>query len=144
VFAARQRGAKVWAGVRGKYREDAAKLGVDGVVALEDDAEIAGLPALDGIANTVVGDAVQKLIGKLKAGGKIGSAVGEPTDAKQRGFVVKAILTHDDSKRLGELAQAVADGELIVPIAKRFPLAEASAAHELAEMGATGKVVLVP
>jgi NADPH:quinone reductase-like Zn-dependent oxidoreductase len=143
VWAAQARRAKVWAGVRGKYRDDAAKLGVDGVVALEDDAEIAGLPALDGIANTVIGDAVQKLIGKLKAGGKIGSVVGEPTDAKARGFVVRALLTHDDSKRLGEMAQAVADGALVVPIAKRFPLAEAGAAHEMAETGATGKVLLV-
>jgi NADPH:quinone reductase-like Zn-dependent oxidoreductase len=144
VWAAKARGAKVWAGVRGKYRGEAEKLGVDGVVALEDDADIAGLPALDGIANTVIGDAVQKLLGKLKGGGKIGSAVGEPTDAKQRGFAVKAILTHDDPKRLGELAQAVAEGRLDVPIAKRFPLEEAAAAHELAEIGATGKVLLVP
>jgi NADPH:quinone reductase-like Zn-dependent oxidoreductase len=38
----------------------------------------------------------------------------------------------------------VADGQLAIPIAKRFPLAEASAAHELAEAGAAGKVLLVP
>ncbi|HEY7370617.1 MAG TPA: NADP-dependent oxidoreductase [Polyangia bacterium] len=144
VWAAKARGAKVWAGVRGKYRDEAAKLGADGVVALEDDAEVAGLPALDGVANTVIGDAVQKVLGKLKAGGKVGSVVGEPTDAKQRGFAVKAIVTHDDSKRLSELAQAVADGRLAVPIAKRFPLEQAAAAHELAEIGATGKVLLVP
>ncbi len=36
-------------------------------------------------------------------------------------------------KRLGELAQAVAEGKLVIPIASRFPLAEAAAAHELAE-----------
>src|SRR4029077_19513288 len=48
VFAAKARGAKVWAGVRGKYRAEAAKLGADGVIALDDDAEIAKLPALDG------------------------------------------------------------------------------------------------
>ena len=144
VFAAKARGAKVWAGVRGKYRAEAAKLGVDGVVALEDDAEISKLPTLDGIANTVFGDAIQKVLGKLKPGGKIGSAAGEPAGAKERGFAVKAILTHDDAKRLGELAQAVADGKLAVPIAKRFPFAEVRAAHELAESGAGGNVLLVP
>jgi NADPH:quinone reductase-like Zn-dependent oxidoreductase len=52
-------------------------------------------------------------------------------------------MTHDDPKRLGELAQAVADGKLVIPIAKRFPLAEARAAHELAEAGVAGKVLLL-
>lgn len=144
VFAAKARGAKVWAGVRGKYRAEAARLGADGVVALEDDAEIARLPALDGIANTVFGDAIQKVLGRCKPGGKIGSVAGEPAGAKERGFIVKAILTHDDARRLGELAKAVADGALVVPIAKRFPFAEAAAAHALAESGAGGKVLLVP
>jgi len=119
------------------------KLGADGVVALDDDAEIAKLPTLDGIADTVGGETMQKLLAKLAPGGKIGSVVGPPAGAKERGFVVRALVTHDDSKRLGELAQAVADGKLSIPIAKRFPLAEARAAHELAEKGADGKVLLL-
>ena len=57
--------------------------------------------------------------------------------------MVKTMLTHDDNKRLAELAQAVADGKLVVPIARRFPLAEAAAAHALAEKGADGKVLLL-
>jgi len=144
VFAAQGRGAKVWAGVRGKYRAEAAKLGADGVIALDDDAEIAKLPPLDAIASTAGGDVIQKLLGKLKPGGKIGSVTGEPAGARERGFAVKAILTHDDAKRLGDLAQAVADGKLAVPIAKRFPFAEIAAAHAFAESGAGGKVLLVP
>jgi NADPH:quinone reductase-like Zn-dependent oxidoreductase len=144
VFTAKARGAKVWAGVRGKYRAEATRLGGDGVVALDDESEVAKLPPLDGIANTIAGDAIQNLLAKLKPGGKIGSVAGEPAGAKERGFAVKSILTHDDPKRLAELAQAVADGQLAIPIAKRFPLAEASAAHELAEAGAAGKVLLVP
>ncbi len=143
VFAAKARGATVWAGVRGKYKAEAAKLGAAGVVAMDDDADIAKLPMLDGIANTVYGDAIDKVLGKLKPGGKIGSAAGEPAGAAGRGFVVKAFMTHDDPKRLGELAQAAADGKLVVPIAARFPLAEARAAHELAEAGAVGKVLLL-
>jgi NADPH:quinone reductase-like Zn-dependent oxidoreductase len=143
VFAAAARGAKVWAGVRGKYKAEAAELGVAGVVALDDDTDIAKLPQLDGIANTIFGDAIEKLLAKVKPGGKIGSAVGEPSGAKERGLVVRSFLTKNDPKRLGELAQAVADGKLAVPIAKRFPLAEARAAHELAESGAAGKVLLL-
>ena len=145
VFAAVARGAKVWAGVRGKYRDQAAELaGLAGVVALDDDADVAKLPPLDGIANTIFGDTIQKLLPKVRAGGKIGSVVGEPSGAKERGLVVKAFMTHDDAKRLGELAQAAADGELVVPIARRFPLADARAAHELAESGGVeGKVLLL-
>ncbi len=143
VYAAKARGAKVYAGVRGKQRAEALKLGADGVVALDDDAELAKLPTLDGIADTVGGETIQKLLAKLAPGGKIGSVVGPPPGAQERGFVVRAFLAHDDSKRLGELAQAVADGKLSIPIAKRFPLAEARAAHELAEKGADGKVLLL-
>ena len=143
VFAAKARGAKVWAGVRGKHVAAAKKLGADGVVALDDAADVAKLPVLDGVANTIGGDAIQPLLAKLKPGGKIGSVVGEPAGAAARGFVVRAFLTHDDPKRLAELAQAVADGQLEIPIAKRFPLAEARAAQDLAEAGADGKVLLL-
>jgi NADPH:quinone reductase-like Zn-dependent oxidoreductase len=143
VFAAKGRGAKVWAGVRRAHAAEAKTLPADGVVALDDAGDVAKLPVLDGIANTIPGDAIQPLLAKLKPGGKIGSVVGEPAGAAARGFVVRAFLTHDDAKRLGELAQAVADGKLAIPIAKRLPLAEAAAAHALAEAGAAGKVLLL-
>ncbi|HEX3901573.1 MAG TPA: NADP-dependent oxidoreductase [Polyangia bacterium] len=143
VFAAKGRGAKVYAGVRARQKTEAAKLGADAVVALDDDGEIAKLPTLDGIADTVSGETIQKLLAKLKPGGKIGSVLGEPPGAKEKGFVVRAFMTRSDPKRLGELAQAVADGRLVIPIAKRFPLAEAAAAHELAETHVGGKLLLL-
>jgi NADPH:quinone reductase-like Zn-dependent oxidoreductase len=143
VFVARARGAKVYAGVRGAQKGAAAQLGADAVVALDDAAALAQLPPLDGIADTVGGDTTQKLLEKLKPGGTIGSVVGEPAGAKQRGFVVRAFLAHWDAKRLAELAQAVADGKLVIPIAKRFPLAHAAEAQKLAEKGAGGKVLLI-
>ena len=143
VYAAKQRGAKVHAGVRARHRAEAAKLGADAVVAIDDDKEIAGLPPLDGIADTVGGETLQKLLARLKPAGKVGTVLGEPAGAKERGFQVKAFLAHSDPKRLRELAQAVADGKLVVPIAKRFPLAEAAAAHELGEKHVDGKVLLV-
>ena len=89
------------------------------------------------------GETIQKLLAKLKPGGKLGSVLGEPAGAKEKGFVVKAFMTHADTKRLGELAQAVADGKLQIPIARRFPLAEAAAAHETAERGVNGKILLL-
>lgn len=144
VFVAKARGATVWAGVRGTQRAAAAELGADGVVALDDDAELAALPALDSIADTVGGQTIARLLAKLKPGGVIGSIVGEPAAAKERGFIVNAMLTRPDSKRLAELARSVADGKLVIPIAKKLPLSEAGQAQSLAQKGAGGKVVLVP
>ncbi len=143
VFAAKARGARVLAGVRAKYRAEAEGLGADGVAIIDDDGAIAKLPALDGIADTVSGETIQKLLAKLRPGGKLGSVLGEPAGAKEKGFAVKAFMTHADPKRLGELAQAVAGGKLQIPIARRFPLAEAAAAHEAAERGVNGKVLLL-
>jgi NADPH:quinone reductase-like Zn-dependent oxidoreductase len=143
VYVAKARGAKVYAGVRRKQKAEAAKLGADVVVALDDADELGPLPQFDAIADTVGGETIQKLLAKVKSGGTIGSVVGEPAGAKERGLIVRGMLTHSDPKRLGELARAVADGRLVIPIARRFPLARAGEAQKVAEAGAGGKVVLI-
>jgi NADPH:quinone reductase-like Zn-dependent oxidoreductase len=142
VFTAISRGAKVWAGVRGTQKVEATRLGVEGVAALDDDAEVDRLPKLDAIADTVGGPTTQKLLGKVKGGGSVGSVVGEPTGAKERGLVVRAFMAHADRKRLSEMAQAAAEGKLVVPIATRMPLAAIREAQRLGEKGAGGKIVL--
>jgi NADPH:quinone reductase-like Zn-dependent oxidoreductase len=144
VYSAKMRGAKVWAGVRASQREEAAELGADGVVALDDDADWETLPTLDAIADTVGGETIQKLYGKLKPGGTIGSILGDPPNAHARGFVVRAFMAHPDSVTLARYAAAVADGKLVIPIARKMPLAEAREAQTLAEKKhPRGKVVLV-
>jgi NADPH:quinone reductase-like Zn-dependent oxidoreductase len=143
VFAAKARGARVYAGVRRNQKGEAARLGADGVVALDDAGEVDQLTPLDAIADTVGGDATKAVLGKVKAGGRIGSVVGEPPGAKERGLTVRPMLTHPDPRRLAELAQAAARGKLIIPIARRFPLAQIREAHQLAERGAGGKVLLI-
>ncbi len=143
VFAAKARGAKVWAGVRSTQRTAAATLGADGIVALDDDADIARLPRLDAIADTIGGPTLAKLFGKLKTGGTIGSVVGEPTGAVSRGFIVRGGMTHADPERLASLASAVAEGKLVIPVAKRLPLAQAREAQTLAEGHSGGKVILI-
>ncbi len=142
VYAAKARGAKVWAGVRGRQKSEAAKLGVEGVVAIDDEAEIATLPLLDAVADTVNGGTITLLLQKVKPGGTIGSVLGEPAGAKARGLTVRAIHSHPDSQRLAQLGESMARGELVIPISKRFPLAEAREAHKLAEHGGGGKVLL--
>jgi len=140
----RQRGARVFAGVRSSQLDEAKSLGVDSVVALDDEAALAALPELDCVADTVGGETLSKLLPKIKGNGIIGSVVGEPPGARERGLMVSAIMTHPDHARLTHLAAAVAAGSLEIPIAKRFPLAEAPAAHALAEHGGVGKVLLIP
>jgi NADPH:quinone reductase-like Zn-dependent oxidoreductase len=143
VFVAKANGARVWAGVRGAQEVEAAKLGADGVVSLDSDAEVAKLPLLDAIADTVGGPTLARAFGRLKPGAIIGSVVGEPAGAKERGFVVRGGMTHPDAARLSALAQAVADGKLVIPIVKRLPLAQAREAQALAEHHAGGKVILM-
>jgi NADPH:quinone reductase-like Zn-dependent oxidoreductase len=144
VFVAKQRGARVLAGVRRKQLQEASQLGAAGVVALDDERALQQLESLDGIADTVGGETTEKLLPKVKAGGIIGSVVGEPKDAKARGLTVHAFLAKPDSRRLSELSVEVARGTLTVPIEKRFPLSEARAAQELAQAGGVGKVLLLP
>jgi NADPH:quinone reductase-like Zn-dependent oxidoreductase len=131
----------VIAGVRSRQREEAGQLGVD-VVALDDEAELQRLPRLDAIADTVGGETLQKLIAKVKPGGTVGSVLGEPPGAKERGLATPGLLVHPDSARLAGLAVAAAEGKLRIPIARRMPLADIRAAHTLAEHGAGGKIVL--
>jgi NADPH:quinone reductase-like Zn-dependent oxidoreductase len=144
VYAARKLGARVIAGVRAKQKAEAQKLGAEQVVALDDEGEISRLPDLDAVADTVGGETIAKLLPKIRKGGSIGSVVGEPAGAKGRDLRVKAMLTHPDSKRLRELAEAVARGELDIRVEKTFPLAQAGEAHRFAEKGGVGKVLLVP
>jgi NADPH:quinone reductase-like Zn-dependent oxidoreductase len=142
IFVAKSHGAKVWAGIRAAQKANAKKLGADGIVAIDDDADIRNLPQLDSIADTVGGPAVERLYGKLKPHGTIGSVVGEPPGAKERGFVVHTMLTHPDAVRLAQLARAVMNEKFTIPIARKLPLSEAAEAQGLAHKGAGGKVVL--
>ena len=53
------------------------------------------------------------------------------------------MVVQTDARRLAELAQDVADGSLVIPIAKTFPLTAIEEATRLAERGgADGKIVL--
>jgi NADPH:quinone reductase-like Zn-dependent oxidoreductase len=144
VFVAKARGAWVIAGVRTAQKEAAAALGANEVVGLDDDTDLARLAPIDALADTVGGAVVERVLGKLKPGGTVGTVLAPPAGAAERGLVARPMMTHSDSKRLGELAQEVADGKLAIPIAKRLPLAQAADAHRLAEEGhPSGKVLLV-
>ncbi len=143
VYAARALGARVIGAVRGRQLADAKKLGVDGVVALEDLDAVGRLGPLDAVADTIGGDAVVGLVPRVKPGGIWASVVGAPNGANERGIKVHDIQTRPDSTRLSALAQALSVGELMIPIAQRFALGQIREAHRAVEQGAPGKVLVL-
>jgi NADPH:quinone reductase-like Zn-dependent oxidoreductase len=142
VFAAKARRVKVWAGVRRSQKDGAEALSVDGAVALDDEADSRRLPLLDGIADTVGASATEKLLDRVRRGGVIASVASEPTGAVERGIQVRHHWAHPDPARLAALVRAVAEGALVIPIAKRFSLAQIREAQRFAEAGAAGKVIV--
>ena len=84
VHVALKHGAHVIAGVKSSQRDEAAKLGADRIVALDDDKDIATLRDLDAIADTVNGETIAKLLPAIKPGGVLGSVLGEPKAAAGR------------------------------------------------------------
>jgi NADPH:quinone reductase-like Zn-dependent oxidoreductase len=143
VYTAKKLGARVIAGVRANQKEEARQLSVEQVAAIDDDAEIARLPQLDAIADTVNGETIAKLIPKIRSGGSLGSVLGEPPAAKGRDLHVRAIRAQPDARQLRAMAEAAARGELVIPVGKRLPLAQAREAQRLAEQGGSGKILLI-
>ncbi|RRA49446.1 NADP-dependent oxidoreductase [Acidipila sp. EB88] len=143
VHVAKQRGARVIAGVRSAQLEAAATLGAHQVVALDDAKELAHLHDLDAVADTIGGLVGEHSLKTLRDNGVYATVVEPPKHPPARGIRVEAMMAAPDASRLYELADEVARGGLVIPIAKSFPLCEVHQATELAESGkAGGKVVL--
>jgi NADPH:quinone reductase-like Zn-dependent oxidoreductase len=143
VFVAKSAGATVWAGVRTEQKGAARALNANHVVAIDDSGEIAALPTFDAVCDTVGGATIAALLPHLKSGGTLGSTLGEPAGAKERGVNVAAIMTRPDAARLAELATAAAEKRLVIPVQRTFPLAQGAEAVRLARQGG-GKVLLLP
>jgi len=145
VFAARERGARVIAGVLKKQLSGAANLGADQVMALDDEAAMKALAAVDVVANAVRGQTAEQLIGKVKAGGVFASVTGPPANAKEYPAVkVVPFVSRQDARTLHQMAEAVAAGKLAIPIDRTLPLKDAAEGHALVGQGGTGKVLLAP
>jgi NADPH:quinone reductase-like Zn-dependent oxidoreductase len=69
VFAAKDCGAVVIAGVLKEQLDSVKNLGADRVVALDDPAAFTDLQKVDVVANTVRGKTAEDLMGKVKEGG---------------------------------------------------------------------------
>jgi NADPH:quinone reductase-like Zn-dependent oxidoreductase len=144
VHVAKQHGAYVIAAVRASQRAGAAELKADQIVAVDDPQEIAGLQELDAVADTVGRDVIDRLLPRIKKGGILATVVGKPNSADGYDVQVHEVWSEPDAKRLQQLAAEIARGAFTIPIAKRLKLSEIRQAQELAEKGASGKVVLTP
>jgi NADPH:quinone reductase-like Zn-dependent oxidoreductase len=143
LHAAQRRGANVWAGVRSSQREQAEHLGASGIVLL-DQPDLGGeVPKFDAIADTVGGEVIQRLYEYLKPGATLGSVLGDPPDAKDRGLVVNSFTAQPDSAMLERYLGHVAEGRLVLPITAKLPLAQAREAHLLVEKKRIGGKVLL-
>ena len=127
VFTAKSLGAIVIAGVRKKQVEQAAALGADSVVAIDDPQAVSNLQPLDAVADTVNGATAESLIAKVKSGGIFASVLGPPRNSAQFPAVkVVPVYAHADAQALIQMAKAVIEGNLEIPIASKMPLKEAA------------------
>jgi NADPH:quinone reductase-like Zn-dependent oxidoreductase len=144
VCTAKDKGAKVIAGVRKGQLTEAKGLNADQVVALDDDAAFGALAPVDAVANTVRGVTSELLLNKVKDGGTYASVTGVPDSAKSRPSVrATAFVSKQDPKTLLHMAEAVGGGRLQIPISQKLPLKEAQQGHIAMEKGVAGKILLL-
>jgi NADPH:quinone reductase-like Zn-dependent oxidoreductase len=145
VHTAKKLGIKVIAGVRARQLAEARTLGVFDTVAIDDDAAIAALALVDGVADTVGGETAAKLFGKVKNGGNFGYASVFPDGVAQRNasVTVTRVYARPDASKVREFADDIRDGKFLLPISWRMPLREAGAAHALMQRGGAGKIILI-
>lgn len=145
TFTAKELGAVVIAGVRGRQLEAAQDIGADRVIALDDESALDALEPVDVVANTVRGRTAQQILGKVRPGGVFASVTGAPAGAQDYPSIrVVAFVSKQDAKALQHLAQSAAAGKFNIPIDRRLPLKDAAVGHATVEQGGTGKVLLLP
>ena len=144
VYVAKKAGAIVIAGVRKSQLKQAAELGADEVLALDDDTAMQKVGLLDAVADTVNHDTAEKLLAKVKQGGVFASVLGPPANAKMHPTVrIESVQAVPDAAMLRTLAEDVAAGRFRIPIDRMMPLQDAAKAHAAAEKGGIGKVLLL-
>ncbi|WP_263382910.1 NADP-dependent oxidoreductase [Granulicella arctica] len=144
VWTAKKAGATVIAGVRKKQLKEAAEIGADEVLALDDDEAMEKLGFIDAVADAVGGETAEMLIGKVKQGGIFASVVGLPSNAKMHPTVhVELVRAKPDVAALETLAADVLAGKFKIPIDRMIPLEDAGEGQAAAEKGGIGKVLLV-
>lgn len=143
AWAAKGLGCRVIVAVRDAYADEARALGFDEVVGFDDP-----LPddlRFDHVADTVGGAAVGRLCRNLKPGGKIITVATTPIEGEGLPAEPKIFGYHGDGERLARIVNAIATGEMKMPVSRTLALAHAAEAHRLVEDGGVrGRVILMP
>lgn len=145
LYAAKEIGAKVIAGVRKKQIEEALAQGAVAAIDIADDDEIAKLGIVDAVADTVGGPLANKLIAKVRPGGNYGSVATAPSNAVLHPTVtVTRLMAHPDANTYVHYGEAIRAHKLELPIDRMMALSDAAKAHAEAEQGGIpGKIILL-
>jgi NADPH:quinone reductase-like Zn-dependent oxidoreductase len=128
VFAAKERGCFVIAGVRAKDKDKdiASQLGADEVIALDDEAAMREIMPVDLVANCVRGATAAALLAKVKSGGLYASVTGVPDGATAfPPLRAKAFVSKQNKESYLSAAAGILDGRLQIAVSRVLPLSEA-------------------
>jgi NADPH:quinone reductase-like Zn-dependent oxidoreductase len=149
VALAALRGTQVIATAGPASRPRVTALGARHVIDYHDHNWLAQVRAItanrgvDAAANAVHGGAASA-IRAVADGGRLATITSDPP-GQQRGITVSSIYVRPDGNQLRELAMRFADGQLEIPVADRYRLADAAQALAQVAGGHTaGAVVLTP
>jgi len=152
VQLAARRGARVIATARQANEAFARELGALETVDhtrsdLLDAVRMAHPDGIEAIIDVVSeGDALRRLAGLVKEGGRIASSAyaADVESLAQRGIEATNVSVQPDARRLEELSRMVDAGELTVKLERTFPLERAPEALDESRTGhVRGKIVLV-
>ena len=149
VQFAKRRGARVVATASG--RKAAAlvrRLGADGVIdarsgkAIEKLRELAP-DGIDAVLALAGGDELERCLELVRDGGRIAHPNGiEPLPRPRRKVRIRGYDAIAGSREFAQLARAVDEARLRVPIAAVYPLAQAARAHRRLRQRVIGRIVL--
>jgi NADPH:quinone reductase-like Zn-dependent oxidoreductase len=148
---AKWRGARVLGTADGRAGVAFVKrLGADSAVdgksrTLADELEKFAPDGADAVLATVGGPSLGVILDALRKGGRVAWPNGiEPAPRKRKGIRMKSYDAKEGENELAKLTRAIEASKLKVPIAARYSLARAAAAHRRLEKGHVfGKIVLV-
>ena len=149
VVLAALRGAQVIATAGPAHRQRVTELGAGHVIDYHDRQwpeqvrAITGGRGVAAAANAAPG-AAATAIGAVADGGRLATITSDPP-GEQRGITVSSVYVRPDGTQLRGLATQFGDGQLEIPVAARYRLADAAQAlAQVAGGHATGAVVLTP
>ncbi|EYD73859.1 Alcohol dehydrogenase, zinc-binding protein domain protein [Rubellimicrobium mesophilum DSM 19309] len=133
----RELGAVPVAGVRAERLDEGREVAGEAL-----DIGAAGAPEFD-LAVSAAAPVAGRVVARVRDGGLVASSVQVPEEAKAGGRVrVENIMAKDDPAMLQAVADAAGRGELVLPVARVFPLAELAEAHRILGRGPQGKILI--